>query len=557
MTFDHLKLPPFNLDAACLAWVQTTFETLSLDQKLGQIMLPLARDLSIKALDALLDHEVGGVHRMISRGAEPLRASAEYLQSRSLIPLLMPTDIEFSEKGSVGDGTPFPNQMAIAATDDPEHARHMGVIAGREGTYCGFNVSWTPVVDLALNFRSNVVNTRSFGSDTQTVRAMAAAYLDGIRSTGMAATAKHWPGDGLDDRDQHFSTTHNNLDLTAWTEKFGSIYRDLIAQGVSMIMAGHITLPAYTTSLGDEAHSPAHMPATLNADLTLRLLRKELAFNGVIVSDATMMNGFNSRGERKDLVPLCIESGCDVLLFPHGITEDLAHLKAGVASGALSRRRVDEAVIRILGLKAAMGLHRSTALPDGSQRDELFGSEEHRRWAQEAAAAAVTLVKDTQNLLPLSPDKHPRILLAQLEERMSPSGLLPPLQITRLLEEAGFAVTLYRPGDPVDATHYDLALYVMAEEGVSGKEFLGPHWEELHGLFPRSMERLWHKLPTAYISLGTPFLLFHVPECKTFVNAYSAILPVQEAAVQALTGQQPFQGRSPVDVFCGLAEALW
>jgi beta-N-acetylhexosaminidase len=557
MTFDHLKLPPFNLGADDLAWVKTTFETLSLDQKLGQIMLPLARDLSSEALDALLAFEVGGVHRMISRGAEPLRASAEYLQSRSLIPLLMPADIEFSEKGSVGDGTPFPNQMTVAATGDPEHARRMGVIAGREGGYCGFNATWTPVVDLALNFRSNVVNTRSFGSDAQTVLAMAAAYLDGIRSTGMAATVKHWLGDGLDDRDQHFATTHNSLDLNSWQGTFGAIYRDLITQGIPMIMAGHITLPAYTASLGDEAHSPAHMPATLNADLTLRLLREELGFNGVIVSDATMMNGFNSRGERKDLVPLCIESSCDILLFPRDIAEDLAHLKAGVTSGALSRRRVNEAVIRILGLKAAMGLHRSTALPDVSQRDELLGSDEHRRWAQEAAAAAVTLVKDTQNLLPLSPVKHPRIVLAQLEERMSPSGPLPPLQITRLLEEVGFAVTLYRPGDPVDATQYDLALYVMAEEGVSGKEFLGPHWEELHGLFPRSMERLWHKLPTAYISLGSPFLLFHMPECKTYVNACSAILPVQEAAVQALTGQKPFQGRSPVDAFCGLAEAQW
>jgi len=433
----------------------------------------------------------------------------------------------------------------------------MGVVAGREGGYCGFNVTWSPVVDLALNFRSNVVDTRSFGSDPQTVRAMAAAYLDGIRSTGMAATAKHWPGDGLDDRDQHFATTHNSLDLTTWRETFGTIYRDLIVQGLPMIMAGHITLQAYTASLGDQARSAAHLPATLNADLTSRLLREELGFNGVIVSDATSMVGFQARGKRKDLVPLCIESGCDILLFPRDLAEDLAHLKAGLTSGALSQRRVEEAVIRTLGLKASMGLRRSTALPAVSQREELLGSDEHRRWTQEAAAAAVTLVKDTQNLLPLSRDKHRRILLSQLEERMSPSGPLPQLQVARLLEEAGFTVTIYKPGDPVDPSLYDVGLYVMAEEGLSGKESLGPHWDDLHGHFPRSMERLWHRLPTVYVSLGTPFLLFHMPECKTFVNAYSAVLPVQEAVVQTVTGQLPFRGHSPVDAFCGLAEARW
>src|SRR4051812_39285308 len=115
MIDEHLKRPPFDLGEDGLDWVRTTFEALSLDQKLGQIMLPLARDLSREALDALLAFEVGGVHRMIARGVEPLRTSAEYLQGRSRIPLLMPADIEFSEKGSVGDGTLFPNQMTIAA----------------------------------------------------------------------------------------------------------------------------------------------------------------------------------------------------------------------------------------------------------------------------------------------------------------------------------------------------------------------------------------------------------------------------------------------------------
>ncbi|HEU0222551.1 MAG TPA: glycoside hydrolase family 3 N-terminal domain-containing protein [Paracoccaceae bacterium] len=556
LTDQDLRRQPFNLDEAALAWVRETFAGLSLEAKLGQIMLPICRDLTDEALDAVLSYGVGGLHRMPGRSEEELRRSAAYAQRQSAIPLLMPTDIEFSEKSSIGAGSPFPNQMAVAAAGDPIHAERMGALAAREGGYLGFNVSWTPVADLALNFRSNVVNTRAFGSNTDQVISLTRAYHAGARANGFATCLKHWPGDGLDDRDQHFATTHNSLGMAEWRQSFGRIYADAISNGVQMIMAGHITLKAYTAELGAAGRSPAHMPATLNSDLDFNLLRGEFGFNGVIVSDATSMVGFSARGPRHDLVPLCIESGCDILLFPRDMAEDLGHLEAGLASGALSERRLDEAVLRILALKAAMGLHESRgALPPEASRRSRLATPEHRRWSEEVSAAAITLVKDTQGLLPLEPRRHRRILLAQLENRMSPSGPLPRLEIDRLLTEAGFEVTPFRPGDTIDPKRFDIGLYLMAEEGVSAKENLGPRWAELHGLFPRSMERLWDYLPTLCVSLGTPFLLFHMPECRTFVNAYSAVLPVQEAMVRALTGAIPFGGRSPVDAFCGLEEA--
>lgn len=548
---------PFNLDDEALAWVQSTFDKLSLDEKLGQIVLPLCRDLSLESLSAPLARHVGGVHRMPSRSEQELRASADFLQSRTAIPLLMTCDIEFSEKSSVAAGTPYPNQMTIAATGDPEQARRMGVVAGSEGSYLGFNVSWTPVADLALNFRSNVVNTRSFGSKVETVTAMTTAYQEGARSAGFATSIKHWPGDGLDDRDQHFATTHNTLSMAEWRQTFGKIYADAIAKGVQIVMSGHITLPAYTSELGPAARSAAHMPATLNYDLTTRLLREELGFNGLVVSDASGMVGFNARGNRRDLVPLCIAAGCDILLFPEDLDKDLGYLKEGLENGALTRERVDEAVLRVLALKASMKLHQTGGRPlDEADRSRFLGGAEHSEWSRSAAEAGITLVKDTQALLPLDPRRHKRILLAQLDARMSPSGPLPDLQVTGLLRQRGFEVTLHRKADPIDPAAHDIGMYLMAEEGVSAKENLGPRWEDLHGLFPHSMERLWDYLPTVYVSLGTPFLLYHMPECKTFVNGYAAVLPVQQALVKALLGDIPFAGKSPVDPTCGLSEAL-
>ena len=310
--------------------------------------------------------------------------------------------------------------MTVAATGDPQNAYRMGAIAAREARYMGFGISWTPVADLALNFRSNAVNTRSFSDNIEITNTFVSAYIDGMHDNGLVACVKHFPGDGLDERDQHYVTTHNTMSMKDWRASFGKIYNTAISKDVRIIMAGHVTLPDYYSELGKATLSKAHIPASLNGDLLHNLLRKELGYNGVVVSDATGMAGFTSCGDRKDIVPLCIENGCDILLFPRDIKEDMGFLKAGLANGTLSEDRLNAAVLRILALKASMGLHlKESAAPDTSRRNELLGTEEHREWATEVAQGAVTLVKDTQNLLPISPKTHQRILLAESRNRRS------------------------------------------------------------------------------------------------------------------------------------------
>ena len=299
------------------------------------------------------------------------------------------------------------------------------------------------------------------------------------------------------------------------------------------------------------------LPASLNAGLLQDLLRGELGYNGVIVSDATGMVGFTARGERADLVPMCIESGCDILLFPADTEQDIGLLRAGITSGILSQRRLDQAVLRILALKASIGLHLPRrAPPPYSRRAQMLATDEHRQWARASCETALTLVKDAQKLLPLSPDRHRRILLAEIRDRRSPSSALPDLQIAEMLTARGFEITRVVPGEPINAEGQDIGLYLSAEEGLSGKENLGPNWERLHGPFPLTMQRMWQTLPTIYVSLGSPFLLFHMPECPTYINCYSAVVPMQEALVDALTGRIPFRGKSPVDVSCGLGNIL-
>ncbi|MCR4265191.1 glycoside hydrolase family 3 protein [Nitratireductor sp. ZSWI3] len=549
----QLSGAPFHLGRAALEWVKIAFGAMSQEQKLAQILLPMTRDLSDGAVDVLVDRGLGGIHRFPSYSEAELRRSAERSMARSVVPPLLSADIEMSEKASVKCGTSHPNQMAVAATGDPAAAYRMGAIAAREARYLGFSVSWTPVADLALNFRSNAVNTRTFSASVDQTIACMSAYIEGMHDNGLASCVKHFPGDGLDERDQHYVTTGNSMLMDEWWNSFGRIYKAAIEKDVRLIMAGHICLPDHDRQRRDGTADALAHPASLNAGLLQGLLRTELGYNGVIVSDATGMVGFTSQGKRADLVPLCIESGCDILLFPRDIEEDLGHLRAGLASGALSQKRLNEAVARILALKASLGLHLNSTLLSDAERKQMLGTEEHRLWAQQTCRRAVTLVRDCQNLLPLSPDRHRRILLAEIRDRRSPSSTLPDLQVAQMLEARGFKITRVVPGEPINVTDQDIGLYLSAEEGLSGKEYLGPNWERLHGPFPLTMQRMWQELPTLYVSLGSPFLLFHMPDCPTYINAYSPVLPMQEALVEALCGDIPFRGRSPVDPTGGLS----
>ena len=381
-------------------------------------------------LDRLLSYKPGGIHRFTGIPPEILRQHAEYLQENSSIPMLLSADIEFSESGSFQSGTVLPNQLGVAATGDPEAAKHMGAIAGREGKYCGFNWSFSPVIDINYNFNSPIVNTRSFGSDPDTILAMAREYILSMQSEGMAACVKHWPGDGMDDRDQHLVTTRNSMEMNNWRNTYGRLYKTMIDSGVKTIMSAHITLPAYYREKYTDVTPDKILPGTISRELNIDLLRGELGFNGLIISDATGMAGLTSQGLREKIVPMVIENGCDMFLFSVDDDMDFSLLIKGVESGSLSRERLDDAVTRVLALKASLGLHRNNFLPDESDKEIFLRTKEHSELEKKIAEKSITLVKDTQHLLPLSLEKHLRILLIQ-QERKGSFGPVPPFIVKK------------------------------------------------------------------------------------------------------------------------------
>ncbi len=281
-------------------------------------------------------------------------------------------------------------------------------VIGTEGTALGFNWTYSPVVDINRNRGNPITNFRSFGDDHNLVLKMAKAQIKGIQESGMAATAKHWPGDGMDDRNQHYVTSHNTLDMEEWEATFGKVYRGVIDSGVLSIMSAHIYLPAYYRKIDPGGDPRNILPGSLSPELNFNLLRKELGFNGLIVSDATGMIGMTSHGKRQDLVPKVIASGNDMFLFG-GRTRDFRLMKEGVETGIITKSRLNDAVTRILALKARLNLPEKQAkgnlVPSKSALKNV-GSQMHKQWAIENAEKSITLVKDTQNLLPITPQTH-------------------------------------------------------------------------------------------------------------------------------------------------------
>jgi beta-N-acetylhexosaminidase len=556
---EAIQKPPFALSAEDAAWVVNTLGALPQRRKLAQLFNLMLVPQDAAAVDRLAAEQPGAVTQFMLGGADAgLRLLRQFVDA-SDIALLVSAD---AEGGAIAlDGmTPMSNQLGMAAMNAPQLYGQAVDVMAREAAALGINWSLTPVVDINAEMRSAIVATRSFGSDLSRIEALARVNVRAMQRAGLAATAKHWPGEGYDARDQHLVTTINPLSMEAWRERFGRLFSRLIEDGVMSVMSAHIALPAYAAARGVEGlerYRPASVSRLLNQDL----LRGELGFNGVIVSDATPMAGLSSWGPREAVLPEVVENGCDMILFSPDLHADLDLLQRAMEDGRLSERRVDEAVTRVLAMKAALGLHRRSKAelsPDWQTACKSLATQQHKAMAQAVAAASPTLVKDTQGLLPLSPQRHRRVVLVTDPSRGGFVNLpVQPLVLDRLLTERGFDVRAYDPADPPKAGDIDLMVFVLAQESLLTQSNIYLDWVAMLGAMDKAMTRLWHQVPTMLVSFGHPYYLYDAPRMPCVINAYAATEPVQQAVVRKLMGEEPFAGISPVDPFCGLPDARY
>lgn len=553
-----LKAPPFYLTEEQINWVNDTYEAMEQEERIGQLFCPIIFTKDEDELRALVQAKhIGGMLYREGPGEE-IRKAHGVLQKASKIPLFTASNLEYGGNGSAVEGTFFGREMLAAATGDMAKGYQLGKVSCSEGAAVGVNWSFAPVVDLDWNYHNPITNVRTFGSDINTVIQMGKGYIQAASKEGVATAVKHFPGDGVDERDQHLVTSVNSLSCEEWDASYGRIYKEMIAAGTLSIMAAHIAMPAYEEYYDGEKCGRL-IPATLSANLLKRLLREKLGFNGLITTDATPMVGFCAACDRRTAVPLSIENGCDVFLFNRNLEEDFRFMQEGYEEGVLSELRLEEAVKRILATKAAMGLpekQKKGRLVPGQEALGILKCETHDAWAKECADKGITLVKDTQHLLPISCHQYGRILLEIMGDFPSNERVCTSF-MERLMAE-GFKVDRYNKegAEDMEASvtglkkRYDLILYVGNIETVSNRTVSRLNWDTMFGL-GNNLPWMVCELPVMFVSVGNPYHLLDAPMVKTYINGYCNSEYVIEAVIDKILGKSPFKGVSPIDPFCG------
>lgn len=557
-----LRAKPFYLSDEDIRWVEDTRTSLTLEEKLGQLFFPIGYSPNEQYLQyEILNRNPGGL--MFRTGkTEELFSAYTYLQEHAKVPMFLAANLEAGGDGIVEEGTAFGKQLQAAATGDPEQAYRLGKVSCSEAQAVGCNYAFAPVVDIDMDYHNPITNVRTYGSDKEMVKACGLAYMRGAKECGSAVSVKHFPGDGVDEVDQHILTSVNSLSCEEWDATYGDVYKTLIEADALTVMVGHIAMPAYQKKFNPN-HPDKLMPASLSPELLKNLLREQLGFNGMIITDATPMVGFLCAMDREKSVPYCIEAGCDMILFNKDYQEDLDFMKKGYEEGILSKERLDEAVTRILAAKAALRLHAKRAegtLTPKRENLSVIGCEQHKAWAKECADRAVTLVKDTQKLLPISPQRHKRVLFEIMGK--CPSEERVAKRFIEDMEREGFEMICYEEevfdfSKPMRfetvtefRSKYDLVIYIGNVENASNKTTSRLNWHAPYGA-GNNIPWFVEVVPTLFISLQNPYHLLDVPMVKTYINAYSNHDLMIDTVVEKITGKSAFTGKSPVDPFCG------
>ena len=422
------------LPRAARRWVERTLKRLTLEEKVGQLlMVPYFGAFSNNESEefARLSRQVRELHVggfvVATRPRKPsgieltgvyaLARLTNRLQQLARTPLLVAGDFERGASFRVHPTTVFPHNMAVGATGDPKYAEALGRAAAIEARALGVHWVLAPVADVNNNPENPVINIRSFGEDPEQVAAMVAAFVRGCEENGALCTAKHFPGHGDTATDSHLSLPVITVDRARLDAVELAPFRAAIAAGVSTIMPGHLIVPALEPD--------PQLPATFSSALLTDLLRRELGFDGLIITDAMAMNAIAENYWAGEAAVRAVEAGVDVILMSPQPEVAFAALKRAVESGRLTQTRLDESVRRILEAKARLNLHRSTQV-ELNRLEAVLASPEFEQQALEAADRGITLLRDDAGLLPLDSTRPRRgfLLLLAADANAFPGRVL-------------------------------------------------------------------------------------------------------------------------------------
>ena len=553
-------------------WADKQLKKMSVEEKVGQLIYiglnaKFANENSeyFKELRRqVVDNHIGGV---IFFGA-PIYETAVIMnraQALAKVPLLMSLDAETGIGMRFEDATNFPWAMAVGATGNPDFARRMGVITGREARAIGIQHIFAPVLDVNNNADNPVINVRSFGEDPETVGKFGSAFIQGIQSQNVIATAKHFPGHGDTNVDSHRGLPIIDHSLASLEKTELVPFREAINDGVASIMIAHIALPQIDAEEikplknyqgGDSERGAeivdqkATVPATLSEKVQTELLRKQMGFKGLIVTDAMSMSGLTLYVTQEEAGVRAFLAGADILEKPSDTDAMIRGLVNAVRSGRITQQRLDESVRKILAWKFQVGLAKDRFVPIDSI-DKIVSGPESDQLAAEIAEKAITLVRNDAGLIPMN--KNTRVAVLAISNGFDPEVTFGPL--TRELRANGvkFDAALIQENTSPEQVAKAREMVNNADIVIAGLYGRVRSGQRNSAGLPDSGARILRELiannkKIVGLSFGNPYILDAFPQMKTYVVAYGDMPALQRSTVNAIFGMQDITGKLPISL---------
>ena len=542
-------LPP-----AAERWVEETLQGMDLRERAGQVLMvrvvgdyyPADADQRHLLTSLVQELGVGGLILFRSQAYEAAALLADLQRSASAaqrVPLLVAADFEWGADFRIGGAVPFPTAMAVGATGDPGAAEWMGRASGRDARALGIHWIFAPVADVNVNPRNPVINVRAFGEDPQQVGAMVAAFVRGAQQARVLSTAKHFPGHGDTAVDSHLSLPVLEADTRRLQAVELAPFRAAIDAGVASIMTAHIAVPALTADVA--------LPATLSAAILTDLLRRQMLFQGLVVTDAMEMGGISRRWWSGQAAVETLAAGADVILLPPFVRAVHAALVRAAERGELAAERLEEAVRRVLSAKARLGFTGGVGQPPLSALPDRFALARDAVEAQRVSDSAITLLRDKGDLLPLDSRRRWRVAVVGISDSSSaPTTDALVRSLRQDLESvSSYSIDSRTRGDGAArivtavARADVLVMAVRVRVRSSTGTISLPTRQASYAEMLADLD-----VPTVVVALGSPYAIAGFPQAETALSAYGWSEPLQRAVARAVVGAIPIRGHLPVTV---------
>lgn len=483
----------------------------------------------------------GGIF-VSNMNADEIKGYVDIVNKYAKVPVIVSADIENGAGCCLPGEHSLPEPMAWGACDDAELIKKAGQVTAEICRKNGIHWNFAPIVDINYNKDNPVANTRAISDSPEQVAKIAGAYVEGMQTNDMMiAGCKHFPGDGVDDRNQHFCTTINSLSKEEWMQTYGYVYKKMFEVGSASVMVGHVALPAVEDEI-DPILGPK--PGTLSKNIMTGLLREELGFEGCIVSDAMAMVGACSMCAIDKLAIEFINAGGDMILF--ALERDFDYVREALLKGEISMERVKDAVRRILKMKQRARLFEDQK--DFEQKIDISG--DINKIAYEIAEKSIKIVRNSENLLPLKLKDGAKFLIINLQADMKAPYIHELTVIEEELKKKGFRVESQSARGIKHhwlEEHRDDYDCILINSRISSRDYIGGtlriNWDNI---MPFWRGAATNHPCVIFTSFGDPYKLYDLPFLKTYVNAFSSSTDTQKAFVEVLLGEKPSVAKNPV-----------